>query len=94
MSRTRHRTSETIERESRRRRPRSRLTQGKGAAEYMPGIFDVHDGGGNHNWFLWLRDYCGYGKQRKRRRTRRIMKRYGRRVDRQRGKQELRDRTP
>jgi len=86
MSRTRHRTRD----DSKRTSPRSRLTIGKGSGEYSKSEFDYHDGGGNHNWYLWLHSYVGYGKQKKRRRVRKLMKRFGRRLFRRRGDQELR----
>ena len=87
MSRTHHRTHEDSHRNS----PRSKLTKGPGAGEYSKSEYDYHDGGGNHNWILWIRSYLGYGKQKKRRRLRKVMKRLGRRMFRRRGDQELRD---
>jgi hypothetical protein len=77
MSRTRHRRVDR----SNKRTPRSRLTKGKGAGEYSPSTLDEPANRGlPGSWSLWLHSYNGYGKQRKRRRIRKRMKTYGRRV--------------
>jgi len=78
MSRTQH----TLERRGNRRtRPRAKLTKGKGVMLYNASTMDYcqpeeHRDG---SWALWLHDYNGYQKERKRRRNRRQAKRYGRR---------------
>jgi hypothetical protein len=79
MSRTHHR------REDRRakRAAASTLTKGKKAGEYNPSTLDEPANRGKPgSWSRWLHDYNGYGKQRKRRRVRKLMKTYGRRVER------------
>ena len=77
MSRTRHRRSDRPERST----PRSTLTKGKKAGEYMASKFDAPaNRGKTGSWFLWLNNFNGYQKQRKRRRVRKLMKAYGRRV--------------
>jgi len=77
MSRTNHRRIDRPTRSS----PRSTLTKGRKAAEYSPSTVDEPVNQGNPgSWSLWLHSYTGYGKQRKRRRIRKMMKTYGRRV--------------
>jgi hypothetical protein len=77
MSRTRHRRVDR----SNKRTLRSRLTKGKSAGEYSPSIIDKPANRGlSGSWLLWLHSYNGYGKQRKRRRIRKWLKTYGRRV--------------
>lgn len=64
---------------------RSRLTKGKRAGRYSAGALDLSEqtgGGKGHD--LWLKDYLGYGKQKKRRRIRKVMKRHGRRAEKRR----------
>jgi len=90
MSRTKHRRYETLLREDTRRSSRPRLTKGPTVPLYNKSNFDYAEGGLLHNWAAWLHDYCGYQKQKKRRRTRKILKRLGRRIVRQREKQMLR----
>lgn len=77
MSRTRHRREDRRQKRS----ATSALTKGKKAAEYSPSTLDAPANRGKPgSWALWLHDYNGYGKQRKRRRIRKLMKTYGRRV--------------
>ncbi len=79
MSRTLHRRAD---RPTRRAAP-STLTKGKAAGGYSPSHFDEPSNRGKPgSWSRWLHDYNGYGKQRKRRRIRKLMKVHGRRVDR------------
>jgi hypothetical protein len=86
MSRTRHRREDrTI-----RRAARPALTKGKKAGEYSPSTLDEPANRGKPgSWSPWLHSYNGYGKQRKRRRVRKIMKKYGRRVTRRAGNRDL-----
>jgi len=77
MSRTRHRRVDR----SNRRTSRSRLTKGKVAGEYSRSTLDEPANRGvSGSWAMWLYSYNGYGKQRKRRRVRQLMKTHGRRV--------------
>ena len=77
MSRTLHRRED---RPTKRAAP-STLTKGKKAGEYSASRFDEPSNRGKPgSWSRWLHDYNGYGKQRKRRRIRKQMKTYGRRV--------------
>jgi hypothetical protein len=86
MSRTNHRRADRRARLT----PRSSLTKGRKAAEYSPSTIDEPANRGKPgSWALWLHSYNGYGKQRKRRRIRKTMKTYGRRVARRIGKQEI-----
>jgi hypothetical protein len=79
MSRTHHRSEDRRSK----RAASSTLTKGKKAGEYNPSTLDVPANRGKlGSWSLWLHSYNGYGKQRKRRRIRKLMKAYGRRVDR------------
>jgi len=82
MSRTRHRQEDRPER----RAARPALTKGKKTGEYSPSTIDEPANRGKPgSWTRWLSDYNGYGKQRKRRRVRKIMKTYARRVARRAG---------
>lgn len=57
------------------------LTKGKKAGEYAASRLDAPSNRGvAASWTTWLHDYNGYAKQRKRRRVRKLMKTYGRRV--------------
>lgn len=77
MSRTRHRREDR----SARRAAASTLTKGKKAGEYSRSTFDEPANRGRPgSWSTWLHAYNGYAKQRKRRRVRKLMKTYGRRV--------------
>lgn len=77
MSRTRHRREDRPARHA----ARSTLTKGKKAGEYSRSVFDEPANRGRPgSWSMWLHDYNGYPKQRKRRRVRKIMKTYARRV--------------
>ena len=59
------------------------LTKGRKAGGYNPSTLDEPANRGKPgSWSLWLHSYNGYGKQRKRRRIRQLMKTYGRRVER------------
>jgi len=79
MSRTSHRREDRHTK----RAAVSTLTKGKKAGEYSRSTFDEPANRGKPgSWSLWLHDYNGYGKQRKRRRIRKLMKVYGRRVER------------
>jgi hypothetical protein len=79
MSRTKHRREDR----STKRSATSTLTKGKKAGEYSPSTLDAPANRGvQGGWSLWLHSYNGYGKQRKRRRIRKLMKVYGRRVGR------------
>lgn len=79
MSRTRHRREDRHAK----RAPSSTLTKGKKAGEYSPSTLDAPANRGKPgSWSMWLHSYLGYGKQRKRRRIRKLMKAYGRRVER------------
>ena len=79
MSRTRHRHEDR----STKRAATTTLTKGKKAGEYSRSTFDEPaNRGKTGSWSLWLHSYNGYGKQRKRRRVRKLMKIYGRRVGR------------
>jgi len=61
------------------------LTKGKKSGEYNPSTLDEPANRGKPgSWSLWLHDYNGYQKARKRRRVRKLMKAYGRRVARRR----------
>lgn len=76
MSRTNHRRQRSTKRAA-----RSTLTTGKKAGEYVPSSADEPSNLGKPgSWSRWLRDYNGYAKERKRRRVRKVMKKYGRRV--------------
>ena len=77
MSRTRHRRKDRPAR----RAPVSTLTKGKKAGEYSRSTFDEPANHGRiGSWSMWLHNYNGYAKQQKRRRVRKLMKAYGRRV--------------
>lgn len=79
MSRTRHRREDRPTK----RAATSVLTKGKKAGQYSRSTFDEPaNRGKTGSWSLWLHSYNGYGKQRKRRRIRKLMKAYGRRVNR------------
>lgn len=79
MSRTNHRRED---RHGKRAAP-SVLTKGEHAGNYSRSVFDAPANRGvPGSWSVWLHDYNGYLKQRKRRRIRKIMKTYGRRVER------------
>jgi hypothetical protein len=82
VSRTRHRRED---RPTRRAAP-STLTKGKKAGAYSASHFNEPSNRGKPgSWSRWLHDYNGYGKQRKRRRVRKLMKTYARRADRRAG---------
>jgi hypothetical protein len=82
VSRTRHRRED---RPTRRAAP-STLTKGKKAGEYIASHCDEPSNRGvAGSWARWLSDYNGYSKQRKRRRVRKLMKTYGRRIARRAG---------
>lgn len=84
MSRTKHRREDR----STKRPAVSTLTKGKHAGEYSPSTLDEPANRGKPgSWSMWLHDYNGYGKQRKRRKVRKLMKTYGRRVARRAAKQ-------
>jgi len=77
VSRTRHRREDRPQKRS----ATSALTKGKKAGAFSRSTFDEPANLGKPgSWSLWLHSYNGYGKQRKRRRTRKLMKTYGRRV--------------
>lgn len=79
MSRTKHRRDDRPTK----RAATSMLTKGKKAGNYNPSTLDEPANRGKPgSWALWLTSYNGYGKQRKRRRIRKLMKAYGRRVER------------
>jgi hypothetical protein len=91
VSRTLHRRDE---RPTRRAAP-SMLTKGQKAGAYSASRFDEPSNQGKPgSWSRWLHDYNGYGKQRKRRRVRKLMKAYGRRVARRASNAVARKETP